>query len=293
MKRSKNSVLKIILLMLTLFLLTACNSNKNNEDATPSTFDYNIDKSVNNSYEDIQKEKSAIPIGDKVISTYTINLETLEFEKTREKLDILIKDYKGFVENSNINFSGYEYSKNYRYGDFSIRIPKDSVDAFNLSLKDIGNITEESTNKDDVTKYYRDTQSRLKLITAKEKRLTELLEKAVKVEDIITIESALTDTIYEKEMLEKDLKSIDEKIEYTTVNLQMSEVRSFSNTEKSNSSLATRLKAAFKDSWFSFKSSVENFFVWIVFALPYIIIIVPIIILMFFLIKIIRKRRGL
>lgn len=288
MKGNKNTVLKIILLILVLSMLTACGSKSEEQDTPQSSQDYIGDKGDGDSSADEEREEAGIPVGDKVISTYYINLETLEFEETREELDSLIKDNKGFVENSNIGFRGYEYSKNYRYGDFSIRIPKDNIEKFKLSLKNIGNITDESTNKDDVTKYYRDTESRLNLVSSKEKRLLELLEKAVKVEDIIAIESELTDTIYEKEMLEKDLKSIDEKIDYATLNLQLIEVRNFSNTEKSNSSFATRLKAAFKDSWFAFKLAVENFFVWLVFALPYLIIIVPTIILV---ILFIRRRR--
>lgn len=291
MKKPKNNIIKIVLLILTISLLTSCSNKKSNRDELDSTSDYSMNENVSDSIEETQKGKLEIPTGDKIVSIYTINLETLEFEKTREKLDLLVKDSKGFIENSNIGFSGYEYSRNYRYGDFSIRIPKDNIDSFNQSIKNIGNITHEMTSKDDVTNYYRDTESRLNLITSKEKRLTELLEKAVKIEDIIAIESALTDTIYEKEMLEKDLKSIDEQIEYTTVNLQITEVRNFSNIEKSNASLGTRLKSAFKDSWFSFKSAIENLFVFLVFALPYLIVIVILVILVLLFIRKIRKKR--
>lgn len=290
MKKFNSVFLKFLILLLILAMLTACSSKSNDRGDMPqSSPEYTGDVADMDSGSDGEREEAGIPIGDKVISTYYMNLETLNFDKTRDDLEGLIKKYNGFIENSNIGFNGYQYSKNYRYGDFTIRIPKDNIEDFNLSLKDIGNITDESTNKDDVTKFYRDTESRLKLVTAKEKRLLELLEKAVKVEDIIAIESELTNTIYEKEMLERDLKSIDEKIDFTTLNLHLIEVRNFSNTERSTASLGERLKAAFKDSWFAFKLALENFFIWLVFALPYLIIIIPIIILLIFFIR--RKRR--
>ena len=270
-----------------------CARQSNRGENLPSSPDYGIEVAKDESFSNAQdlKEESDLIIGEKVISTYNLNLETLDFEKSREEMERLIKDKKGYIENSDIRFSGYEYSKKYKNGDFSIRIPKDDVEEFIQNIQEIANVTKESTNKEDVTNYYRDTESRLTLIQSKEKRLIELLNQAEEVSDILTIESELTDTIYEKEMLEKELKSIDEKIEYVTVNVQLREVRNYSNTNTSDSSLKTKLKAAFSDSWFSFKRALENFSVWLVFAFPYFIIFFPILILIYFIIKKIRNRR--
>lgn len=239
-----------------------------------------------------QEERSEILEGEKVISTYFMSLETLDFEKTRAELDNLIKKHKSFIQNSNVNFRGSNYSKNYRNGNFSIRIPKENLEQFKTDLKETGNITEESTNKQDVTQFYSDTESRLKLVTSKEKRLLELLEKAEKIEDIIAIESELTNTIYEKERLEKNLKSIDDKIQYTTLNLQLIEVKNFSNTDNVDTSLFTRLKNALTDSLFAFKVSVENFFIWLVYALPYILILGVLIVLGIIFIKRREKKKN-
>lgn len=290
MKKLKLTFLNFFALIIIISLLSACSTQK---DA-----DISYDSGTSNKLEDIgdgdiasdtrSKEGPGILEGEKVISTYYMNLETLDFKKSRDDLDNLMKKHKAFVENSNVSFRGYEYNKNYRYGDFSIRIPKENVDKFKTEIKKVGNITNESTSKEDVTNSYRDTESRLKLVTSKEKRLLSLLEKAVKVEDIIAIESELTNTIYEKEMLEKDLKSVDEKIEYANLNLELIEVRNFSSIDKSDSSLSLRLKNAFKDSLFAFKVAIENFIIWLVFALPYLIIIVPLAVLAILFIK--RRR---
>lgn len=286
MKKSKFNLLKVFGLIIIISLLSAC-SYQENHSIEPSARDSGSFEEVpdKDMASDAPKEGSGIVEGEKVISTYFLTLETLNFEKTRDELDALIKEQKSFIENSNIGYRGFEYSKNYRYGDFSIRVPKENIEEFKLSLKKIGNITNESNSKEDVTKFYQDTKSRLQLVTSKEKRLLELLEKAVKIEDIIAIESELTNTIYEKEMLQKSIKEIDEKIEYTTLSLSLVEVRNFSNTDKADSSLFTRLKAAFKDSLFAFKVAIENFIIWLVFALPYLIVIVTLAVLAIIFIK--------
>lgn len=287
MKKYKFTLLKLIPLLLMVILLSACSSSR---DKSEDSFVGGNSPEMPQAEMEEDGESGDIAQGDKVISTYYTTLETMDFENTRKNLESLIEKHKSFIENSNIGFRGYEYSKNYRYGDFSIRIPKENLDAFKDEIKTIGNVTQESTDKNDVTKYYRDNESRLKLVSAKEKRLLELLEKAVKIEDIIAIEAELTDTIYEKEMLERDLKSIDERIDYTTLNLNLIEVRNYSNVEGADSSLLIRLKNAFKDSLLAFKSAIENFIIWIVFALPYLIIIVPLVILALFLIRKFKRK---
>lgn len=273
MKRFKLHFLALFLIIIVISLFSACSSqdNESNDSSTDTLQNEITDEGVD--FDIPQEERSEIAEDEKVISTYFMSLETLDFEKTRAELDNLIKEHKSFIENSNVNFRGSNYSKNYRYGNFSIRIPKENLEQFKTEIKQIVNITEESTNKQDVTEFYSDTESRLKLVTSKEKRLLELLEKAEKIEDIIAIESELTNTIFEKERLEKNLKSIDNKIEYTTLNLQLIEVKNFSNTDNVDTSLITRLKNAFTDSLFAFKVAVENFFIWLVYALPYILIL--------------------
>ncbi|WP_165442971.1 DUF4349 domain-containing protein [Senegalia massiliensis] len=290
MKKITKYFLIVFSLIMAISLFSACSGQ---DDLSDESSMNTLEKEVSDEEADFntpEVEGFEIADGEKIISNYFMSLETLDFEKTRSELENLIEKYKSFIENSNVNFRGSSYSKNYRYGDYSIRIPKESLEKFKIDLNQIGNIIEESKNNQDVTKFYRDTESRLKLATAKEKRLLELLEKAEKIEDIIAIESELTNTIYEKERLEKSLKSIDEKIEYTTLNLQLIEVRNFSNTDNIDNSLITRLKNAFTDSIFAFKIALENFIIWLVYALPYILILGVLVLLGVIVIKKRKKK---
>ncbi len=287
MKESRFKFLKVLVLVAAISLLSACSVLRYESDQNDSGAFNNLEETEDSTSEyDSSKEDVSVALErDKIISSYFMNLETLDFEKTKNELDSLIKKYKSFIDNSNISFRGYEYSKNYRSGDFSIRIPAENLDKFKNEIKNSGNVIYESVNREDVTDFYSDSQSRLKVVEAKEKRLLALLDKATRIEDIIAIESELTNTIYEKEQLEKSLKSVDEKIEYVSLNLNIEEVRNFSNTDRVDSSLGLRIKNALKDSIFAFKLAIENFIIWMVFALPYILIILPILILIILFIK--------
>lgn len=294
MKKFKVSFIRLFTLFIVISLLSACSSKSDmallgKGDSPSSGFPPQVDMDAGNVEMDKENpDGNEFSEDNKVISNYYLNLETLQFEKSKAELETLIKTSKSYIENSNVGFRGYEYSRNYRYGDFSIRIPKENLESFKAELGNIGNITYESKDTQDVTKFYRDTESRLKLVTAKEERLLALLDKAVKIEDILAIESEYTDTMQEKEMLQKDLESIDGKIEYTSLNLQLTEVRSYSNTESADFSLLFRLKNAFKDSLFAFKIAIENFIVWLVYAIPYIVVLG---IITFLAISLFKKRK--
>ena len=67
---------------------------------------------------------------EKVITTLNLEFETTEFEKTNDELDKLITKYKGYIEYSNISYNHYYDSVKYRYGEFTIRIPKENITSF-------------------------------------------------------------------------------------------------------------------------------------------------------------------
>lgn len=130
----------------------------------------------------------------------------------------------------------------------------------------------ENTNKQDVTKQYKDTESRLKVVTVKEERILALLEKAEKIEDIIALENQLNEVIYEKENLKTSLIDIDDKVDFSTLHINIQEVDRLTNSETVETTFGTRIKNAINDSFFGFKSSFENFVIWFIYSLPFIIV---------------------
>lgn len=223
---------------------------------------------------------------DKVITTIFLGFETTEFEKSLERMYALIEENKGYISSSNVYFRTYYDTQRMRNGEFAIRIPRDKVSQFKNQISDIGNLVNESSTKEDVTTYYADTESRLKVLEIKEERLLNLLEKAEKIEDIIALENQLSQVISEKEGLKKTLVSLDDRIDYSTVNLSLEEVRKISTTETKETSFMDRLNNAFSNSLYQFKRSVENFTVSLVYNLPFLLVLL---IVLFVLYKIIRK----
>ena len=270
--------------MIFLFLLSACSmSSKDiNYDSGASTHeapteDWDVAESEDASYDDDMAREELGFAGqgiqpDKVITTIHLGFETEEFDDFTSDLEELIRENEGYIEYSDIWYGGS--NRTYRRGDYVIRIPKEKLNKFKDNAREIGNLINESTSREDVTSQYRDTESRLKVVETKEERILALLEKADIMADIIELERELSNIIYEKEYLTADLMGLDDRIDYSTVNLNVEEVERYSNTDELGSGLGRRIKNAIKESLHFFATSMESLLVGLVYLVPFLIILV-------------------
>ena len=106
----------------------------------------------------------------------------------------------------------------------TVRIPAQQLDAFLSSVSEVSNVISRNDSVSDVTLQYVDMESHKKALTAEQDRLLELLEQAESVEDIITIESRLSDVRYQIESMESQLRTLQNQVSYSTVYLDIQEV---------------------------------------------------------------------
>ncbi len=166
--------------------------------------------------------------GDKIIYSAWAELETLAFEDSVRAVYAMIEANNGFIESSDV--SGTDYSsqfygyKNYRRANFTIRVPKENFSAMMNSLGEIGNVTYSSTQAENITSQFVDTESRLNMYKAEEDRLLTMLESAANVEEMILIESRLSEVRYNIESLTSQLNNWQKQVDYSTVTLSLYEV---------------------------------------------------------------------
>lgn len=272
MKSFKKLSLIILSVILILSLLVGCSSSKNSSDNESIVTSPESPSET----QEFTGEKGSSIEPEKVITTITMNIETLEYEKTLDKLNQLIEANDGYVVSSQVSYDNKisdRYSEYDRYAYYEIRIPKDKVSSFKKSLPDIGNITNEYTSKQDVTKYYIDTESRIKVLETKEERLLSLLERAEKIEDILAIENQLSDVISQKESLKAELQGLDERIDFSTFDISIYEVNKLSSSAGINAGFFTKLKAAFNDAIDKFYIFIEQLVLFIVSNIFFIILL--------------------
>ncbi len=231
---------------------------------------------------------------DKIIYSGSASVETIRFEETIDKVYALIDEYGGFVESSYVTGKDYNttyYNRpSYRNASFTIRVPRDSFQSFTGALETLGNLTRSSVQAQNITSSYFDTQSRLNTYRTEEERLLDMLSKADTVEDMLNIEDRLASVRYSIESLTTTLTNWDSKINYSTLELNISEVKELTQetpiTRTFGQDIAERFRSSCQWLLQAMKSGVLLF----TSAIP--VLILPVVIVVVILLIIRAKRRN-
>ncbi|NLJ95816.1 MAG: DUF4349 domain-containing protein [Clostridiales bacterium] len=238
----------------------------------------------------ISVDNSGVSTMEKIIKYVNLNVETQDFDNLINTLKDEITRLGGYDERTEISGNKYNSRNNNRYAYIVARIPKDRLDEFVDIVNDNGNVVNESSSSENVTLEYVDTQSRKKSLEIEQERLFSLLEKTETLDDIVTLESRLSSIRYELQMYETQLRTMDNKVDYSTVTITINEVERMTPTQDKET-VFTRIKNGFSKTIYDISEGLKNFFVWFVVNLPYIIIWTAIISLAVLIIrKILRKR---
>lgn len=207
--------------------------------------------------------------GRKIIKNGDLSIQTREFDEFLENLNRSILSVGGYVESSSINGNSYNRNR-MRSAEVTARIPAESLDAFCDQVSDLGNVTYKNLYTRDVTLTYVDLESHVKALRTEQETLMELLAKAEKVEDIITIQSRLSDVLYQIESYESTLRTFDDQIAYSSVHLSIQEVQRETTVEKE--SAAQEIARRFKENWEDVKEGAARFGINFVSDLPVILV---------------------
>lgn len=290
MKRKLKQVTLGLMIATNMLFLVACASAKNADVTTESTeqsmdsatsYDMEMSDSMTSeasvsdqasagleSKSEVINDTSQIS-GQKLIKDVSMSVETKTFDDFITELSNQITNLGGYVENSDVSGGSYQYD-NYRTGYITARIPADRLDGFVKIIKDKGNVTRTSEQTTDVTLQYVDIESRLKALKIEQETLMSLLENATKMEDIIAIQSQLTQVRYEIESKESQIRTYDNLVNYSTVRIDITEVER--ETQVETKTFTSEIKAKFSDNIYAIKEGFLNFVIEFIAALPYLVI---------------------
>ena len=119
-----------------------------------------------------------------------------------------------------------------------------------------------TNSSEDVGERYYDTEARLKTQRTKQERLLKLLEQAGTMEDIISLENALSDVEFQIEQMSSTLNRYDSLIGYATFTIYLEEVAQVTEEVGETHSLGKRMSAGFSASLTGLVNGAQNLLVW-------------------------------
>lgn len=230
-------------------------------------------------------------VNRKLIRTFDIQIQTKEFDSVLTGLQEKVNELGGYIEQSSLDSGSSYYSHYNRYSYMTVRIPSDKLDQFISNVKENANVTNISESTEDITLSYVDVESRKKALETEQGRLLELLEKAETVEDIITIESRLSEVNYQLESYTSRLRTMDNQVDYSTVHINISEVDRETKVEPKT--FWEEVNDEFGDSMYGLGRGFRNFAIWFLGSSPYILLWAAIIGAAVLLLRVLGRKRQL
>lgn len=264
-------------------------------DSDPGDNGFSISESPTTAAESVSP-----PDSRKIIRHANMDLETMEFDAALADIQKAVAEAGGYIESQNQG-GGASYAsrgryQEERYANIQARIPSDKLNGVMASVGGLCNILSQSESMDDITNSYYDAQARLETLRLQEDRLLAILEKAEKLEDVITLESALSDVRYQIESLTATLRRMDNQVTYSYLNLYLQEVVEYQQIQEKPRTYGERMKEAAGDGVEAMVEGLQEFSLGAVRVGPsllvWVLIIAVIALLMRAIVKASAKRRA-
>ncbi len=263
--KKKLCIVLVVVLLLTL-VLVGCSSGS---DYYPGDYEYKADgydpSSESKDYISDESESTDVAPDRKIIYTASTRLTVDNIKEASNTIKGKINADE-WIESSSVEST---------YATFVFRIKSSRLDAFLNDLEGIGEVSSTSISSKDVSLTYYNNTVRKATLESEQSRLISLMTDAT-VSEIITINTRLSEIETELKEIDGILKKYDSLVDYSTVTVNMY-TKTVVQKETFGSKLLESMEGGLK--------FAEALTIFLLTALPFIIVIGGITILIVYLVK--------
>lgn len=171
----------------------------------------------------ISQSSVSSPRERKVIKTAHIEIEVENLDENFNAVADMAEKMGGYIEYSRV-WTSITTAGERKMSNIVLRIPEENFGEALRIIEGIGEVKSRSLLGDDKTLEYIDLQARLRNLMHQEERLLEVLEKAKNVQEILEVMREITRIRADIESMTAQIKSWDNLVQYSTININMMEV---------------------------------------------------------------------
>jgi len=184
----------------------------------------------------------------KIIKDGRMGLKVTDLEKTKTRIDTLVRSFGGYYANENFSNTDWESSYNLK-----IRLPFSNFEKFIAVIESgIGEIQYKGIDARDVTDQFIDLETRLENKRNYLARYNDLLKQAKSVKEILEIEEKIRVLEEEIDSVTGRLKYLNDLVDYSTLDLTITKRKEFKYNPADRDRFTERLKQSLSKGWFGF-----------------------------------------
>ncbi|MCR5626107.1 MAG: DUF4349 domain-containing protein [Lachnospiraceae bacterium] len=227
---------RLLTLILPVILLTGCGSiGESSSAAYKSSNSFDTDMVAEeamadyDSFDTAEMPEEAVTEGaagievkemsEKIIRNAYLEIKAEDVGGCAQDISGLTAKYNGYEEGNEI----YSNSDSSRYGSLNVKIPAADLDAFLKEITDKYRVTSKRVTAENVTMEYADLDARIRALENERDTLERLLKEADDMEDTLSIYDKLSEVNYELDSLKSRMRTMDNRISYSAVTIQVSE----------------------------------------------------------------------
>jgi hypothetical protein len=155
-----------------------------------------------------------------IARTVSLSIVVKDFSASRAGLDAILSRHHGYSAQLDVNTA----ENAARTLQASLRIPAPELAGAINDLKSLGRVENETQGGEEVSQQHADLVARLKNSRETERRLQAILtERTGKISDVLAVEQEIARVRLEIEQMEAEQKSLEHRVDFATVNLNLSE----------------------------------------------------------------------
>lgn len=273
-----------------LLLLSACTfrTDESSNDSAQMEIEYAEDGYMEEENLSVADE-AGLDLGDKIIENASLSYETTRFTETTEFIDEQLDVYEAILESSSKGQSSSSYGFIGEYVSMAIRLPNELLHPFITELNNMDDLylQNEEISRVDVTKQFRDNETRIAVLKEEEEALRNMLQEQGTLEEILQIRTRLSEVISEREIYENENKNYNDQSEFSTIYLYIQEADRANPRNIGN--FWDRISDAFVDSLYRFVAVTQNLIIGLVYFIPYLSILFILVLIAYFIRRYLRK----
>jgi hypothetical protein len=155
-----------------------------------------------------------------IARTVSLTIVVKDFPASRVSLDAILLRHHAYSAELTANTT----ENSPRAIEVSLRVPAPELASVLSELKALGRVERETQSGEEVTQQHADLVARLKNSRETEQRLQAiLLQRTGKIKDVLEVEQEIARVRGEIEQMEAEQKTLEHRVEFATVNLNLTE----------------------------------------------------------------------